>query len=120
MASAEACVNAKDHIVKLSYNRSCGKMRCDPVATVRIRLCRKGRTMNPFVYYNPVRLVFGKGSLGKLGGLAQAIGSKVRLVYGGGSIKRNGVYDGVLAQLNGVGATVHELGGVEPNPRLST
>ncbi len=42
------------------------------------------------------------------------------LVYGGGSIKRSGLYDQVIEQLKKAGATVHELAGVEPNPRVST
>ncbi|KAI7253136.1 hypothetical protein KC345_g11411, partial [Hortaea werneckii] len=47
-------------------------------------------------------------------------GKNVLLMYGGGSIKRSGLYDNVLAELNAVGAVVTELAGVEPNPRLST
>jgi len=47
-------------------------------------------------------------------------GKKVLVVYGGGSIKRNGLYDDVMNLLNGIGAQVYELAGVEPNPRLST
>ncbi|MFP3339055.1 iron-containing alcohol dehydrogenase, partial [Micrococcus sp. SIMBA_131] len=47
-------------------------------------------------------------------------GVKVLVVYGGGSIKRNGVYDAVMTELKKVNAEVHELSGVEPNPRLTT
>ncbi len=47
-------------------------------------------------------------------------GKKVLLVYGGGSIKRNGLYDFVLQQLNEAEMQVTELAGVEPNPRLTT
>ncbi len=47
-------------------------------------------------------------------------GKNVLLVYGGGSIKRNGLYDQVTGILKEEGATVHELAGVEPNPRLET
>ncbi|GAA3320065.1 hypothetical protein GCM10020331_029530 [Ectobacillus funiculus] len=42
------------------------------------------------------------------------------VVYGGGSIKRSGLYDQVMDILNELGAEVHELSGVEPNPRLTT
>ena len=42
------------------------------------------------------------------------------LVYGGGSIKKNGLYDQVLTLLKELNVNIHELAGVEPNPRLST
>lgn len=57
---------------------------------------------------------------GKTSGGTQPYGKNVLLVYGGGSIKRSGLYDQVIEQLNKAGATVHELAGVEPNPRVST
>jgi len=76
--------------------------------------------LNSFAYHNPTQLIFGKDSLLHLSRLLRAYGSNVLLVYGGGSIKRNGVYDGVLAQLKKAGKTVFELAGVEPNPRLTT
>jgi hypothetical protein len=70
--------------------------------------------------YNPTRLVFGKGTVSQLGELGKPYGTRVLLVYGGGSIKRIGLYDQVLEQLAGIGATVFELAGIEPNPRLSS
>jgi alcohol dehydrogenase YqhD (iron-dependent ADH family) len=76
--------------------------------------------MNPFRMYNPTQIIFGPDTVQELGGLVKAYGSKILLVYGGGSIKKIGLYDAVLAQLDSIGATVHELPGVEPNPRLST
>ncbi|WP_062233299.1 iron-containing alcohol dehydrogenase [Fictibacillus sp. FJAT-27399] len=76
--------------------------------------------MNSFTYYNPTRLVFGKGQLSQLSAEMKPYGKKVLLVYGGGSIKRSGLYDQVVAELNKIGADVHELSGVEPNPRLTT
>ncbi|WP_347548265.1 iron-containing alcohol dehydrogenase [Pseudalkalibacillus hwajinpoensis] len=75
--------------------------------------------MNTFLQYNPTRLYFGKGQVEKLTGEIKT-GAKVLLVYGGGSIKRNGVYDAVIAELEKVNAEVFELSGVEPNPRLTT
>ncbi|MGO0061867.1 iron-containing alcohol dehydrogenase [Brevibacillus fluminis] len=75
--------------------------------------------MNTFAYHNPTRLFFGKGSLGNLATQIPS-GSKVLLVYGGGSIKKNGLYDQVIEQLHNLQANVFELSGVEPNPRLST
>lgn len=76
--------------------------------------------MIPFVYHNPTRLIFGKGMVEKLPEQVTQYGKRVLLVYGGGSIKRNGVYDQVMEQLNRAGAEVLELSGVEPNPRLTT
>ncbi|MCK9858092.1 iron-containing alcohol dehydrogenase [Paenibacillus sp. ATY16] len=76
--------------------------------------------MNPFTYYNPTRLHFGEGQLKQLPAEAAKLGKRVLLVYGGGSIKRNGLYEQVLAKLDEAGCTVTELSGVEPNPRLST
>jgi alcohol dehydrogenase len=77
-------------------------------------------TMNEFIYYNPTRLVFGKGQIRALKDELSRFGNKVLVVYGGGSIKRNGLYDEVMSELNKMGAEVSELSGVEPNPRLST
>lgn len=76
--------------------------------------------MNSFRWYNPTKLFFGQDTVQQLGSLIQPYGTNILLVYGGGSIKRTGLYDKVISQLGGIGATVHELPGVEPNPRLST
>lgn len=76
--------------------------------------------MNTFSFYNPVKLHFGKGTLDKLGTEISLYGKNVLVVYGGGSIKQNGVYDEVMAELEKVGANIFELGGVEPNPRVET
>ncbi|MCM3718733.1 iron-containing alcohol dehydrogenase [Fictibacillus phosphorivorans] len=76
--------------------------------------------MNEFIYYNPTRLVFGKNQIKALKEELGRYGNKVLVVYGGGSIKRNGLYDDVMSELNEIGMEVSELSGVEPNPRLST
>jgi alcohol dehydrogenase len=76
--------------------------------------------MNTFTYYNPTKLIFGKGQVEQLKELVPQYGKKVLLVYGGGSIKRNGLYDEVVSILNSIDAEVHELPGVDPNPRLSS
>ncbi|TFE24531.1 iron-containing alcohol dehydrogenase [Cohnella luojiensis] len=76
--------------------------------------------MNAFELYNPTKIVFGADKVGQLGALVQPYGKRILLVYGGGSIKKSGLYDDVLFQLNGIGATVRELSGIEPNPRLTT
>lgn len=76
--------------------------------------------MNSFEFYNPTKLIFGKGQLEKLRTEVPNYGKKVLLVYGGGSIKRNGLYDEVHTYLQDINAEVFELAGVEPNPRIST
>ncbi|HFL3236873.1 TPA: iron-containing alcohol dehydrogenase, partial [Clostridioides difficile] len=76
--------------------------------------------MKTFQFYNPTRLIFGKGQVETLKTEVPKYGKRVLLVYGGGSIKRNGLYDQVIGLLNEIGAEVTELAGVEPNPRLAT
>jgi alcohol dehydrogenase len=76
--------------------------------------------MDNFTFWNPTKLIFGKGQLEQLKTEVPKYGKKVLVVYGGGSIKRNGLYDDVMNLLNGLGAQVYELAGVEPNPRLAT
>ncbi|MCL2704320.1 MAG: iron-containing alcohol dehydrogenase [Defluviitaleaceae bacterium] len=72
-----------------------------------------------FDFYSPVRLVFGRGSEAQIGELMKPLAKKVLLHYGGGSIKKNGLYDTVTASLKKNGVEFTELGGVKPNPRLS-
>ncbi|NWN93910.1 iron-containing alcohol dehydrogenase [Heyndrickxia faecalis] len=76
--------------------------------------------MNPFTFYNPTELIFGKGQLEKLNEKIDQLGKRILLVYGGGSIKRSGLYDKLQAIFEKKGCQVRELAGVEPNPRLST
>ncbi|MRX73126.1 iron-containing alcohol dehydrogenase [Bacillus lacus] len=76
--------------------------------------------MDNFTYYNPTKLIFGKGELEQLKNEIPQYGDKVLLIYGGGSIKKNGLYDNVLSLLEEINVSVSELSGVEPNPRLST
>jgi len=76
--------------------------------------------LNNFVYHNPTELIFGKGQLSQLQVKAKQLGSTVLMVYGGGSIKRSGLYDKVISFLQEAGCRVLELAGVEPNPRLGT
>ncbi|WP_026907829.1 iron-containing alcohol dehydrogenase [Paucisalibacillus globulus] len=76
--------------------------------------------MDNFTYYNPTKLIFGKGQLDTLPAQVKQYGKKVLLIYGGGSIKRNGIYDNVMDKLAQINAEVYELPGVEPNPRIST
>lgn len=76
--------------------------------------------MDNFTFWNPTKLIFGKGQLEQLKTEIPPYGKKILMVYGGGSIKRNGLYDQVKEILQEIGADVFELAGVEPNPRLST
>ncbi|AYA77781.1 NADH-dependent alcohol dehydrogenase [Bacillus sp. Y1] len=76
--------------------------------------------MKNFSYRNPTKLIFGKGQIEELRNELPKYGSKVLLVYGGGSIKRNGLYEEVQTILASLSAEVFELSGVEPNPRLSS
>ncbi len=73
--------------------------------------------MNNFVYYNPVKILFGAGQIEKL---SKEIPSdaKVLMLYGGGSIKSNGIYDQVKIALENFAMT--EFGGIEPNPTYET
>jgi alcohol dehydrogenase YqhD (iron-dependent ADH family) len=76
--------------------------------------------MRKFEFYNPTKLIFGQDTLEALKTEVPKYGKNVLLMYGGGSIKRSGLYDKVVAELSAIGAAVTELSGVEPNPRLST
>ncbi|HWJ93078.1 MAG TPA: iron-containing alcohol dehydrogenase [Telluria sp.] len=70
-----------------------------------------------FDFYNPTRILFGEGQIARLRELVPA-GARVLMLYGGGSIRANGVYDEVKAALSG--HTLFEFGGVEPNPTYET
>lgn len=71
--------------------------------------------MQNFEYCTPTRLIFGKGVIGRLPEVLGAYGHKVLLTYGGGSIKKIGLYDKVLELLAGFEIT--ELPGIQPNPK---
>lgn len=71
-----------------------------------------------FTYCNPTKLYFGKDALNGLKEELPKYGKNVLLVYGGGSIKKNGIYDKVVAALNECGKTVYEDAGVMPNPTV--
>lgn len=76
--------------------------------------------MNNFVFQNTTKIYFGKGQLVHLADELKQYGTRVLLTYGGGSIKRIGLYDSIVSSLNESGFTVFELPGVEPNPRHTT
>ena len=69
-----------------------------------------------FTYCNPTKIHFGPDALDSLGGELAKCGKNVLLVYGGGSIKKNGIYDSIIKILENSGKNVTELGGVMPNP----
>ena len=71
-----------------------------------------------FTYCNPTRLYFGEDSLSNLSTELKKYGQNVVLIYGGGSIKKNGIYDEVMTILKEEGKNVAEIAGVMPNPTL--
>ncbi len=71
-----------------------------------------------FKYYNPTKLYFGKDAMDGLGIELSRYGKNVLLVYGGGSIKENGIYDRVVTALKQHGKNIFEDGGVMPNPTI--
>lgn len=73
--------------------------------------------MNNFEFCNPVKVVFGKGSISKLTAQLPQ-NSRILIVYGGGSIKENGIYKQVVKALSGI--VFFEFGGIEPNPQYTT
>lgn len=73
--------------------------------------------MNNFIFQNPTKLVFGKGEIARLPKLIEK-GRKILMTYGGGSIKKNGVYNQVMTALEGY--DIIEFGGIEANPDYNT
>ncbi len=73
--------------------------------------------MFDFTFHNPTRILFGKGAIARIREYIPQ-GARVLMTYGGGSIKRNGVYEQVRDALKGW--QVWEYGGIEPNPRYET
>lgn len=76
--------------------------------------------MNNFEYNIPTKVAFGRDQIEKLPEYVKEYGSKVLLVYGGGSIKKIGIYDKVLSLFAEHGISFLELSGVEPNPQITT
>ena len=71
--------------------------------------------MQNFDYMTPTRLIFGKGAVDNLADAIRPYGKRVLLAYGGGSIKKSGLYDKVKALLDD--CEVFELSGIQPNPK---
>ena len=74
--------------------------------------------LGDFTYCNPTKLYFGEHALDNLHGELKKYGKKVLLVYGGGSIKKNGIYGDVTRILREEGKEVTEVAGVMPNPTI--
>ena len=72
--------------------------------------------LGDFTYCNPTRLHFGKNALENLGTELEKYGKNVLLVYGKGSVKKNGIYDAVVKILKDNGKNITEVGDVMPNP----
>lgn len=73
-----------------------------------------------FEYHNPTDVIFGVGSLGRLGEVAGRYGKKALIVTGGGSVKKTGVFDKAVESLKASGIAYAECSGIEPNPRISS
>lgn len=76
--------------------------------------------MNNFIYDIPVKVYFGENQLCHLGKELSIYGKRVLLAYGGGSIKKSGLYDSVMEEIKKAGLEVFELSGIEPNPRIDS
>ena len=76
--------------------------------------------MNNFIYDIPVKVYFGENQLEHLGEELSKFGKRVLLTYGGGSIKKTGLYNKVISSIKKSGLEVFELSGIEPNPRINS
>jgi alcohol dehydrogenase YqhD (iron-dependent ADH family) len=79
---------------------------------------KKAKIMINFTAFNPTRLHFGNGACKELGIAASDLGKHALLVYGGGSVKRNGSYSDTVAQLKNYDIQITEFDGIKPNPRV--
>ena len=73
-----------------------------------------------FEYYNPTHMIFGAGSLSRIGEAAAKFGKSALVVTGGGSVKRNGTFDRLAKSLADAGVSIFECDGVEPNPKITS
>lgn len=76
--------------------------------------------MNSFVYDTPTKVYFGEGQLSHLGEELKKYGNTVLLTYGGGSIKKSGLYGEVVAEIKKAGLKLYELSDIAPNPRIES
>ena len=76
--------------------------------------------INDFIYNIPTKIYFGHDQLRNLGEELKKYGTRVLMTYGGGSIKRMGLYDRVVKEIKDAGLELFELNGIEPNPRIES
>lgn len=76
--------------------------------------------MLDFTYDIPTKIHFGKNALDFVGEEVKKFSDKVFITYGGGSIKKNGIYDKVISEIKNSGVEIFELSGIEPNPRIDS
>lgn len=76
--------------------------------------------MNNFIYDVPTKIYFGENAVSNLHTELKNYGKKVLLCYGGGSIKKSGLYDTIIEEIKKAGSEVFELSGIEPNPRIDS
>lgn len=76
--------------------------------------------MKNFTFYTPTKILFGKGKIEELPCEVAKVAKKVLLAYGGGSVKRIGIYDTLVALLDKQGIKYVELSGIEPNPKITS
>lgn len=74
--------------------------------------------MDKFEFYNPTKIIFGENSINKLNELIKPYGKNIMIAYGGGSIKKNGIYRNVIDILKSEDKNIFELSGITPNPKL--
>jgi alcohol dehydrogenase YqhD (iron-dependent ADH family) len=89
------------------------------VSIVNYYVSGKEKTMQNFIFENPTKIIFGQGQIKRIGQETARYGKKVLLVYGLGSIKKNGIYDQVISSLRDSQITIIEFPGVRSNPILS-
>lgn len=76
--------------------------------------------INDFIYNIPVKIYFGRDQMKNLGAELKKYGKRVLMTYGGGSIKKIGLYDRVVKEIKDAGLELFELSGIEPNPRIDS
>ena len=76
--------------------------------------------MENFIYDIPTRVYFGRGQIEQLKRELPAYGTRILMVYGGGSIKKNGIYEELRQIERETGIEIFELSGVEANPTIRT
>lgn len=76
--------------------------------------------MKDFIYHVPTKIYFGRTALDHLGETLKSFGDRVLLIYGGGSIKKSGLYDRILSESRKYHLELTELPGIDPNPRIQS